>query len=359
MSIQSIPSPSILLDVPKMDANIRNMQDICDRHGVALRPHIKTHKMVEAGRRQIEAGAAGLTCAKLSEAEKMLATGTRSIFIAHSLVDLEKGPRLKALADQLDSLQLAVTSAAHAEALNRLLASVSLKVEVIMAVDSGLGREGSRSLEEARAAMAIIRKSPYMSLRGIYTHEGHFYGKEVEAVSPDVHSLYQFLVETRDALDPSLELWPGCSVTAAEMATMPEIDCVRPGAYLFGDLALAYNQRAIEWDQVAITVLTTVIDKPTPELALIDAGTKVFSSDKTKQGWHALARDRRDLTVVRCNEEHGYVTGSDVRTLNIGDRIEWIPAHICTVINLTDQVIARDGEQIIGNWKVDARGCTY
>lgn len=357
--ITKVASPSILLDVPKMESNIKRMQGICDQHGVALRPHIKTHKMVEVGKRQIEAGAAGLTCAKLSEAEKMVATGTRSIFIAHSLVDLEKGPRLKALAGQVDELVLAVTSTAHAAALNKLLESVDLNVEVVLAVDSGLGREGSRSLDEAKAAKAAIDSFPRMKLRGLYTHEGFFYGKEADQLTANVKELHAFLSKTREALDPKLELWPGCSVTAAVMATLPGVQCVRPGAYMFGDLSLAHTQKVMAWDDVAITVLATVVDRPTPELALIDAGSKVFSSDKSRQGWTALPKDGRNFQVVRCNEEHGYVEGADVNTLNIGDRVEFVPAHVCSVINLTDKVITRDGDKVTGAWTVDARGCVY
>lgn len=357
--ISKAPSPSVLLDILKLDANIERMQSICDKHGVALRPHIKTHKMVEVGKRQIEAGAAGLTCAKLSEAEKMIPTGVKSIFIANSLVDLEKGPRLKALSEQLDELILAVTSIGHAEALNKLLESVDLNVQVIMAVDAGLGREGARSLDQAIKLKEAIAQYPRMKLRGIYTHEGHFYRKDKDKFDDEVSQLHAFLVKVREAVDPSLELWPGCSVTAARMATLPGVATVRPGAYMFGDLALAYTQNAMEWNDVAITVLATVVDRPTPELALIDAGSKVFSSDKTAQGWSALPKDGRNFQVVRCNEEHGYIEGPDVNTLKIGDRVEFIPAHVCAVINLTNQVITRTGEQVVGSWTVDARGCVY
>src|SRR5690606_21826658 len=133
--------------------------------------------------------------------------------------------------------------------------SVDLSVQVVMAVDSGLGREGARSLDEARKTKAAIEKFPRMKLRGIYTHEGQFYGKDKDKLTENVSELHSLLVTTREALDPKLELWPGCSVTAAKMATMPGIATVRPGAYMFGDLSLAYTQKVMEWDDVAISVL--------------------------------------------------------------------------------------------------------
>jgi D-serine deaminase-like pyridoxal phosphate-dependent protein len=109
---------------------------------------------------------------------------------------------------------------------------------------------------------------------------------------------------------------------------------------------------------VAVHVLATVVDKPEPGLALIDAGSKTFSSDRTPENHFGAADDGRDLTVVRVNEEHGYVRGADVDRLTVGERVAFVPAHICTVINLTNEVTLIEGASLIGRWTVEARGRT-
>lgn len=358
-------TPVVLIDEPKMQANIEAMQKVCDDADTELRPHIKTHKMVEAVRRQLLAGAAGITCAKLSEAEALLPAFdekvARSVFIAHSLVDERKAPRLKALSESLDELLVACTSVHHAPVLERVLAAADIELPVMMAFDTGLGREGARSVEGAVELAKTIEAQPHLKLHGIYTHEGQMYGVSPEESDAAIAQIHEQLLEVRDAVQAAigrddLKLWPGCSVSAARLAAMPEVDAVRPGAYLFGDLALAETTKVMELEDVAISILATVVDKPEPGLALIDAGSKVFSSDKTRGGFTARAQDGRDIIVLKCNEEHGYLGGSQVDELEIGERLRFIPAHVCTVVNLTDQVTAVRGEEVLEQWKVNARG---
>ena len=109
-------------------------------------------------------------------------------------------------------------------------------------------------------------------------------------------------------------------------------------------------------DDVAVHILATVVDRPEPGLALIDAGTKVFSSDKSRSGLNGIAADGRDIQAFALNEEHGYLKGGDVDSLKIGDRIVIMPPHVCTVINLTDSVTVVEGDNVVDEWRVDARG---
>jgi D-serine deaminase-like pyridoxal phosphate-dependent protein len=352
-------TPTLLLDTDNVQVNIDGMQEVCNRHGVELWPHIKTHKMVEVAKMQLAAGAAGLTCAKLSEAEALLPADPRAIFLAHSLVDPRKAPRLRKLAESVDQLIVACTSAAHCPALEKLLAAADLHLPIMMGVDVGLGREGARGLDAAVALADMIRRQPHMTLHGVYAHEGQLYASPPAEATPAVTEVHRRLLEARDAIDPSLRVWPGSSVSAKRMAELPGITAVRPGAYVFGDLALAETTQVMRWEDVALTVLATVVDRPEPGLALIDAGSKVFSSDKTATGIHARAWDRRDINVVRCNEEHGYVTGDQVDELEVGDRLRFVPAHICTVINLSNSVTTIANDAVTGEWKVDARGCVH
>jgi D-serine deaminase-like pyridoxal phosphate-dependent protein len=359
-TLDSLPTPSIIVDRVKLAANLLSMQAHCDRHGVELRPHIKTHKMVEVARQQLAAGARGLTCAKLGEAEAMLPSGVRSLFVAHSLVDLRQAPRIAALMDQLDDFRVAVTSEAHLEPLARLAAAVGRKLKVMMAVDSGLGREGVRDLSAGQRLAARLAQTTHLDLAGFYTHEGQFYGVARDEQLTRATAIIEQLSQLRDSINPGLPIWPGCSVTARIIATASagRVQAVRPGAYPFGDLSLTLTTGVMPAEAVALQVLATVVDRPEPGLALIDAGSKTFSSDRTAAGISAIAADGRDLSVARVNEEHGYLRGTAVDSLQIGERILFTPAHVCTVVNLTNEVAVVEGEQVVDRWLVDARGMT-
>jgi D-serine deaminase-like pyridoxal phosphate-dependent protein len=359
-AFSALPTPAILVDRDRLDANIASMQAACDAHGVELRPHIKTHKMVAVARRQLTAGAAGLTCAKLGEAEAMLPSGVRSLFIAHSLVDPGQAARIAALGEQLDDFRVAVTSEAHFEALAALAGVVGKKLSVMLAVDTGLGREGARDGAVAQNIAARIAASPRLSLRGFYTHEGFLYGTTRDQIATRASEVVERICAVRDAIDPALPVWPGCSVSARFIAenSRGRVQAVRPGAYMFGDLALAQKTGVMKPTEIAVQVLATVVDRPEPGLALIDAGSKTFSSDRTAENIFALAADGRDLAVVRVNEEHGYVRGAAVDTLQIGERVAFIPAHICPVINLADEVTVVSDGQVVDTWQVEARGKT-
>ncbi len=350
-------TPALVVDLDRLEANIRRMQDLCESGGLELWPHCKTHKMVEVARRQLEAGAAGLTCAKLSEAESMLPSGVRQIFLAHSLVGLDKAPRLRAMAAQLVTLVVACTSEDHFPALEELLAGAGLRLPVMMAVDSGLGREGARDAESARRLAGSIRGSRHMDLWGIYTHEGHAYAENPKNLDTLARMIAEGLASLRESIGGDLRLWPGCTVTAGRMARLPGLHALRPGAYVFGDLTHAVSTRVMEWDQLALRVRAQVVDIPADDLALIDAGSKVFSGDKTVTGLIALPADGREMQVTRCSEEHGFVTGNGVADLTVGQIIDWIPAHVCPVVNLANAVWIERNGKITDRWTVDARGC--
>lgn len=354
----ALPTPAILIDRAKLAANLLSMQRVCDENGVELRPHMKTHKMVEVARQQLATGAKGLTCAKLGEAEAMLPSGVQEIFLAHSLADPGQAPRVAALAERLRDFRVAVTSEAHLEALVRVATATGRKLNVMLAVDTGLGREGVRSDEAAVRLAGLIARQPSLELRGIYCHEGHIYGAAPAEFRATVGQMVDRLDRVRNSIDPRLVVWPGCSVTARIAAGLSRgrVQAVRPGAYMFGDLSLARTTGVMAWDDVAVHILATVVDRPEPGLALIDAGSKTFSSDRTAQNIFGIAVDGRDLSVVRVNEEHGYVRGADVDRLRVGERIAFVPAHICTVINLTDAVTVVEGGVAVDSWRVAARG---
>lgn len=357
MTIHDLPTPSVLIDAGRLDGNIGAMQLACDAAGVQLWPHIKTHKLIPVLRQQLEAGAVGATFAKVGEAEALLPSGVRRIFIAHSLVQPTLAPRLRALREQVDSLAVAVTSTGQLDALERLLDRADISADALLAVDTGLSREGCRTPAEAAMLADRIRGSRRLKLTGLYSHEGHAYGTNPDDVCEFAKTIHARMVDFSEATGVPA-LWPGCSVTALHMAGLEQVVAIRPGAYVFGDLSLTDKTRVMPWERAALTVLASVVDRPTSDLALIDAGSKVFSSDKTPEGLSGRGLENREITVVRVNEEHGYVRFEDGGAPRIGEILRFVPAHVCPVLNLASAVVLVDGESVLEFWPVDARGCS-
>lgn len=352
-----LSTPVVLIDQDALEKNLSRMQECCNAAKTELWPHIKTHKLVPVLRRQLELGAIGATCAKLGEAEAMLPSGVRRIFIAHSLVDLRKAARVRALQANLDELILAVTSELQFDALAQFLEIADIKVPVLLAVNTGLSREGVRTIEQAKSVAEKIRQSARMTLKGLYTHEGHAYGssspEEAEAVATKAHGV---LAEFARAIGGDLTLWPGCSVTATFMAGKPGVKAVRPGSYVFSDLSLTESVKLYPFEDAALSILVTVVDRPEPGLALIDAGSKVFSGDKSRDGIYGRCQDIPTIAVTRVSEEHGFLSGEGVDDLEIGQRLRFQPGHVCPVLNLASQVYLTKGSQILDTWTVDGRG---
>ncbi len=352
-----LSTPVILIDQDALEKNLRSMQDCCNAASTELWPHIKTHKLAPILRRQLELGAIGATCAKLGEAEAMLPSGVRRIFIAHSVIDFRKAARMRALQANLDELILAVTSELQFEALAKFLEIADIKVSVLLAINTGLSREGVRTIEQAKSVLEKIRNSPRMTIMGLYTHEGHAYGstspEEAAAAATQAHGV---LVEFAEALGGDLPLWPGCSVTATFMAGKPGVKAVRPGSYVFSDLSLTESVKLYPFDEVALNILATVVDRPEPGLALIDAGSKVFSGDKSRDGIYGRCQDIPTITVTRVSEEHGFLSGEGVDNLEIGQRLRFQPAHVCPVLNLASRVYLTKDSKILDTWTVDGRG---
>jgi D-serine deaminase-like pyridoxal phosphate-dependent protein len=355
MTIYDLPTPSILVDVDRLERNLVGMQQVCERHGVELWPHIKTHKCKTILQRQLGLGATGITCAKIGEAEALLSSGVKQIFIAHSLVDPQAVPRLKILSGQLDRLILAVTSLAQAEYLEKIAIAADISVPVLVALDTGLLREGARSIEEISRMFEWLNRSDWLRPIGIYTHEGHCYRATAAELGAAVDDVYEQLIQASRAVGSPL-LAPGCSASALKMATKKGVTIVRPGSYPLGDLSLAWQLSVTPWNDIAMTILTTVVDRPEEDLALIDAGSKTFSGDKTATGESGREWSNPELVVSGINEEHGYVRGTAAKKLAIGDRLRFVAAHACPVMNLTDQVFAVSGELVLETWNIEARG---
>jgi D-serine deaminase-like pyridoxal phosphate-dependent protein len=342
-----IDTPALLIDAGRLRANVEKMAAAAREGGVALRPHAKTHKMVEVAALQLQAGAAGLTVAKLGEAEVFVDGGCDDVLIAYPLIGDAKLERLAALARKarvavaLDSLEVA-----------RAIAASGADVHVRIEVDTGQHRAGVAP--EDVPALARELSALGLHVEGVMTHEGHAYAAEdLAAATREAAARMREAAAT--LRDPVVSL--GSTPTARFAAREPGVTEIRPGTYVFQDRTQIAHEAATPEDLAAF-VLATVVSRPAPDRAVVDAGTKVLSSDRLNAPGAPV--DFGALTngwpLVRASEEHGVVATPRDATISIGDQVRIVPNHVCPVVNLFDEAVIVDGDRVIDRWRVAARG---
>jgi D-serine deaminase-like pyridoxal phosphate-dependent protein len=354
----AIDTPALVVDVDRMAAAIERMAAAMSERGVALRPHAKTHKSLEVGRRQLAAGAAGLTVGTIGEAEVFANGGIDDLFIAYPLVPLgPKAARLRSLAGRA-RLRLGVDSADGVRAVAAAMGSDRGRVGLLIEIDSG----GRRSGIAPQGAGALAQEASALGLEviGVFTHGGHGYaGPEarVDAADDEVRSLTQAADSLRAAGVEPVEVSAGSTPTAIGSARGAVTE-ERPGTYVFGDrqqVALG----AIERDAVAAVVAARVTSVNEAERRfVVDAGAKMLGKDVA--GYilgHAEIPELDGAVVARVADYHGIVDlPGDSPLPDVGRVVLVVPNHICPVVNYVDTfLVAQDGE-LIDAWPVDARG---
>lgn len=351
MDFSDIETPAVLIDEDKALANIGRFQAYADEHGFTLRPHIKTHKLPLFAKAQVAAGAVGINCQKLSEAEVMADSGLTDILITYNILGPTKLDRLVALGRRIDRLAVTADSAPVVAGLSGAFAGEEKPLYVLIECDTGGGRQGAQSPEAAVALAEQVASAPGLHFAGLMTYPAPGGGRRVEA----------FMSEAIERLAAKgIDCPTVSSGGTPDMWTAHEVPIVteyRAGTYIYYDRSLV-ARGAATYDDCALTVLTTVVSTPTPDRAIVDAGSKVLTSDLLGlEGYgHVVGRD--DLAVVSLNEEHGMIrAGEGAATgLAVGDRLRIVPNHCCVVSNMVDAVVvfSRNG------WReepVAARGC--
>lgn len=357
-AIGAIDTPALVVDVDRMDAAIDRMASVMAGRGVALRPHAKTHKSLEVGRRQIAAGAGGLTVGTLGEAEVFSAGGFDDLFIAYPLVVIgPKAERLAALADTV-RLRVGLDSMVGARALAAALGTRIDRVEVLVEVDSGGRRTGVAPGDVPR--LAADAASLGLRIVGAFTHGGHGYAGP-DARSGAADDEVRALAEAGDAL-AAIGLAPrvlsaGSTPTAVDSARGIVTE-ERPGTYVFGDrqqVALG----AIAPDAVAAAVVATVVsvDRSARRIA-VDAGAKILAKDVAPYvAGHGEIPALGGAVVSRVYDYHGVADiPAEVPLPVVGHVVAVVPNHICPVVNLVDTFLVVRGGRVVDRWTVDARG---
>jgi len=359
-TIHDLETPVVLVDLDVLERNITRMAERARACGVRLRPHAKTHKVVEVGRRQIAAGATGLSLAKPSEAEVFAEAGFDDIFIAYPVVGADKARRLLALAGRLRRLAVGVDSVEGASTLASAFREARRSLDVMLKIDTGLHRVGvlpERALETARRLADL----PGLRLRGIFTHAGHGYGEPtpdgvVQVARHEGRTMAAVAEELRGAGIAIEEVSVGSTPTAREAMAQAGVTECRPGNYVYHDGSqVALGTCAPE--DCAMTVLATVVSVPAPDRAVVDAGSKTLSTDPLRPNANGFGQVvGRHSRLQRMSEEHGVMVVEGGDSFRVGERVRILPNHACVVSNLHDVIIGIRGEAVETEMVVAARG---
>jgi D-serine deaminase-like pyridoxal phosphate-dependent protein len=350
-------TPCLIIDTDKVKRNIKTMAELANHHKVNLRPHAKTHKIPYIAHLQLQEGAIGITVAKVSEAEVMAQHGISNIFIAYPLVTASKIERAIRLSESIE-LMIGVDSLEGAIRIEETAAKHDHVLQVRLEIDTGLRRTGVL-YEEALELAAKISSLKHLSLTGIYTFRGPILtGKptlDIQAAGEEEGRLMVKLAEQIRAVGiPITDVSVGSSPTAAGAAAVEGITEVRPGTYVFQDRMQA-RYGVCSLDDCAGSMEVTVVSRPSPDLAIIDGGSKTFATDvqpgteplQLKGFGHVI--ELPDALFERLTEEHGMLRlGPEAQAANlrIGDRLHIIPNHICSTVNLHNRIILRSSDRL-------------
>lgn len=359
-------TPAVVVDLRALERNIAEMAALARGAGVALRPHIKTHKTPEIARMQLDAGAVGVTCAKIGEAAALAEAGFDDIFLCYPLVTAVKARRLAELAQRPGlTLSTIVDSPQGVAALSAAFAGAREPLTVLVKVNTGLGRVGVLP-EEAVGLARRVADAPGLRFGGICAHEGFTYGyadagERRAAGRAGAERLVATARELAAAGLPCERVSAGSTPGAGAVAEVAGVTEIRPGNYVFYD-AMQAGLGVVPPERCALRVLVTVVSHAARDRAVIDAGTKTLTSDKgahgmTSAGGFGRIVGKEDIAIEKLSEEHGWLrldpAGSDV---TIGETLTVIPVHACPVANLAEElIVVRDGA-VVDRWAVAARG---
>jgi D-serine deaminase-like pyridoxal phosphate-dependent protein len=342
MHISELDTPALLIDLDVMERNLLRMSEYAAQHGLRLRPHTKTHKIPELGRRQLALGAAGLTVAKVSEAEVMLDSGVQDLLIAYPLFGAKKWPRVAEVAKKT-RLTVSVDSYEVAEPL------ISTGVEFLIEMDAGLGRVGVRPEEVIPLAKRLGDQ-----VRGLAFYPGHIKAQDEEKLL----SLSKLIGHvTRDAAAAGLQfelVSGGSTPTMWHSHEIEGMNEMRPGTYIFNDRNTIAGG-ACGFEDCAATILCTVVSTSVADQMIIDGGSKTFTSDQTAAGGYGEILGAPQAAFVKMNEEHGYVkrNGAEFR---VGEKVRVLMNHVCVTVNMQERIYGVRGEKVEECWEVAGRG---
>ncbi|GMQ93515.1 MAG: alanine racemase [Acidimicrobiia bacterium] len=359
---QELDTPRLVVDAERLDRNISDFHGYVLSHGVAFRPHLKTHKTLEIARKQIGSGAIGAAVAKVSEAEVFVDGGMTNLVIAYPVFGERKWSRIAQLSARCDKLVVHVENEQAIRGLSEAAAKVQTSVGVRIEIDSGFHRTGVDA-DGAISLASLIEVSESLYLDGVTTHRGALFpdgiGKDPWDLGVAEGELIVGVAETLRAAGFKVpNVIAGSTPTGKPAATVDGVTEVCIGTYVFNDV----GQQAlgiVGEDALALSVVATVVVAHEGGAQYtIDAGSKILTSDGYPGGDPMFGTVvGRDDVVVRLTEEHGMVAAAGPLPA-VGDVVRVYPMHVCPVVNLAEELVVISGDRVVDVWSVAARGCS-
>ncbi|SDU31742.1 alanine racemase [Stappia sp. ES.058] len=349
MTAYAPETPALVIDERVATANIARFQAHCDAAGLALRPHIKTHKLPHFARAQIAAGACGITVQKIGEAEVMADAGIADILLTYNILGVDKLARLAAVARRVERLAVVADSAVTVAGLGEAFSREDRPLTVLVECDTGAGRCGVQTPEAAAGLATTIAATDGLVFGGLMTYPAAGGSKDVESFMRAAKSL----IETAGIACPTITSGGSPDMWKAGGETI--VTEYRAGTYIYNDRSLVAGG-ACSLDDCALTVEATVVSTPTPTRAILDAGSKALSSDLLGLTGHGTILGHPDAAIVALSEEHAIVHTKRENEFEIGQRVSIVPNHACVVTNLFNfaWLIGEDG--MMRRTEIAARG---
>ncbi|EEF61523.1 DSD1 family PLP-dependent enzyme [Pedosphaera parvula] len=354
LPLAEVDTPSLLLDADALQANIDRMAAFFVNRPSGLRPHFKSHKCTKIVRLQMQAGAVGITCAKLGEAEVLADAGIREILIANQIVGHVKIARLIQLAKRAAPI-VAVDSEENARMLSAAASAANVEIRALVEVDIGLNRCGVKSGAPALALTRLIASLPGIKFEGLQGYEGHLVDLPDEAERAEkTRAALKPLVETRRLIEssgiPVNIVTGGSTGTYTFTGDFPGVDEVQAGSYAAMDWY--YFDIRPEFRQ-AMSILTTVISRPAPDIAIVDVGRKGVGAEFGPP----RVKDLPGASIARFgSEEHASISLPKDCNMSVGDHLELIPSHGCTTSNLYREFIVHRHGVVEDVWPIEGSG---
>ena len=356
MNVEDLDTPSLVVDLERMQRNMKRMVEFTKECGVALRPHVKTHKVPEIAKMQLSAGSRGVCLQKASEVEVFAASGITDIFLTNEVVVPDKLRRLARVAERAH-LGIAVDNIEVAKTMGGIFGEAGTEVDVYVDVDVGMHRCGVRAKEAPALAEKVSRQNGLV-FKGLMGYEGNV--NEAKSKTEQVrlaNAAMDSIVEAKKKIEQrgmKVEVVSvGSSVSTWINAKHPAVTEVQPGMYLLNDHVLV-DRGVATWEDLALTVVTTVMSKPADNRAVVDAGSKAFNFDV---GLYPKPFDRSGVVMEHFSEEHGWLRLSrEGMLVKTGERMRFVPAHCCTTVNQFDEMYGIRNRKVEKVFPIAARG---
>ncbi len=348
-TVSELDTPAVVIDLDIVDANIRRAQELLAGHGVANRPHIKTHKIPALAKLQMAAGAVGITCQKLGEVEVMTDAGAADdILLTYNVLGAAKTERLAALIKRLKRMAVVLDNETVAKGLSEAGRRHGVDIRFLIECDTGFARNGVQSPQAALDLAREAMRMPNMQFEGLMTFP---------TAKP----------EQRLWLERALQLLNGAGIAVPVVSgggspslkgvgDFPMLTEYRAGTYIYNDV-MQVTAGAATWDDCAMTVRATVVSRPAENRAVLDAGSKVMTYEQYYAKGFGRIVEYPDAQVTGFSEEHGIVDlAASARKPKVGETVSIIPNHCCVVTNMMDEVYGVRGGKVETVFPVAARG---